>query len=180
MKVMRKHFLKSLAVTVAILCMATGAFADGSTATATANASGQIITPITISKNTDLYFGKNIADTTAGGTVVIATDSTRTVTGNVVAGTAQFVGVPTAASFSVAGEPSATYAITLPASVTVTNPGAVTMTVDTFTSNPSATGALNISGAQTLLVGATLHVAMNQADGVYTAASPFSVTVNYN
>lgn len=177
---MRKYILKLIVVASATLCMATGAFADGSTATATAGASGQIITPITISKTTDLYFGKSIADTTAIGTVIIATDSTRTFSGNVVAGTSQFSSSPTAASFSVSGEPSATYAITLPASVTVTNPGSVTMTVDTFTSNPTTTGALSVGGTQTLLVGATLHVAINQADGVYTAAAPFSVTVAYN
>jgi type 1 fimbria pilin len=50
------------------------------------------------------------------------------------------------------------------------------MTVDTFTSNPSGTGTLS-GGAQTLNVGATLHVAGAQAAGNYTGT--YNVTVAY-
>jgi hypothetical protein len=53
------------------------------------------------------------------------------------------------------------------------------MTVDTWTSTPTPTGTLT-GGTQTLTVGATLHVAGSQLAGVYSSATPFDVTVNYN
>jgi hypothetical protein len=54
------------------------------------------------------------------------------------------------------------------------------MTVNTFTSSPSVTGALSTGGTQTLTVGATLNVAAGQAAGTYTNATGVPVTVNYN
>jgi hypothetical protein len=59
------------------------------------------------------------------------------------------------------------------------------MTVDTWTSTPTTSGALDGTGAQTLTVGATLNVAATQAAGVYSSSNPggsgdFTVTVNYN
>ena len=53
------------------------------------------------------------------------------------------------------------------------------MTVTTYTSNPSGTGAL-VAGTQTLTVGATLNVGASQAANLYTNAAGFPVTVNYN
>jgi len=54
------------------------------------------------------------------------------------------------------------------------------MTVNAFTSSPSATGLLSSGGSQTLTVGATLNVAAGQMAGTYTNASGVPVTVNYN
>jgi len=54
------------------------------------------------------------------------------------------------------------------------------MTVNDFTSSPSATGALDGTGAQTLTVGATLVVSAGQAAGTYANATGVPVTVNYN
>ena len=67
----------------------------------------------------------------------------------------------------------------MPASVTISS-GANNMTVNAFTSTPSATGTLSALGAQTVTVGATLNVGASQASGVYTSATSFDVTVNYN
>ena len=53
------------------------------------------------------------------------------------------------------------------------------MTVDTWTSTPTPTGTLT-GGSQTLNVGATLNVPASSPSGVYTSATPFNVTVNYN
>lgn len=148
--------------------------AVGHAATASANATATVVTPIAISKNADLLFGKFVANT--GGTVAMATNGTRTAGGAVVLFNQG--STSNAASFAVTGEGSYTYAITLPADGTVTlNSGGNSMAVNSFISNPSGTGTLT-AGSQTLLVGATLTVSNAQAPGNY--AGSFNVTVDYN
>lgn len=142
----------------------------------TATASATIITPIAISKTIDMNFG-NVAVSSIAGTVVLSPASVRTKSGGV---TLPIVsGTISAASFNVTGLGSYTYTITLPSTPLTINNGANTMSVTAFTSTPSGTGTLS-GGAQVLNVGATLNVGVNQAAGVYTSATPFSVTVNYN
>ena len=146
-------------------------------ATATATATATVVTPISIAKNADMSFGNLAVQTATGGTVVLAPAGTRTRTSGVTLPAT--TGTVTAASFTVTGNGSYTYAITLPATVTLTHSGGVqTMTASSFTSNPSVTGALS-SGTQDIAVGATLTVAAAQLAGVYTSGN-FSVTVNYN
>ena len=146
--------------------------------TATATATATIVTPISIAKNTDMSFGNIAVQTATGGTVVLAPAGTRTSTSGVTLPAT--TGTVTAASFTVNGNGSYTYAITLPTTaVTLTHSGGVqTMNATSFTSNPSATGALS-SGTQNIAVGATLTVAAAQLAGVYTSGN-FNVTVNYN
>lgn len=164
---------KILAISIILLGYISTSFAQVSgTATATAT----IITPIAISKTVDMNFG-NVAVSAAAGTVVLSPAGVRTKTGGVtlpiVAGTIS------AASFTVTGLGSYTYTITLPSTPLTINNGSNTMTVNSFTSTPSGTGTLS-GGSQVLNVGATLNVGVNQAAGLYTSASPFTVTVNYN
>jgi hypothetical protein len=146
-------------------------------ATATSTATATIVTPISITKTVDMNFGNVAVQTGTGGTVVLVPAGTRSATGGVTL--PAITGTVTAASFTVNGQGAYTYAITLPATaVTLTN-GAFSMTADTFSSNPSGTGAL-VAGTQTLTVGATLNVAAAQTAGTYVSGTPFSVTVNYN
>ena len=145
--------------------------------TATATATATIITPISIAKNTDMSFGNIAVQTATGGTVVLAPAGTRTSTSGVTLPAT--TGTVTAASFTVNGNGTSTYAITLPTTVTLTHSGGVqTMAASSFTSNPSGTGALS-AGTQNIAVGATLTVAAAQLAGVYTSGN-FNVTVNYN
>lgn len=144
--------------------------------TASASASATIISPISITKTLDLDFG-NVAASGAAGTVVITPAGTRSTTGGV--SLPVIAGTVTSASFNVAGQGNYTYAITLPASVVISS-GANNMTVDAFTSTPTATGTLSAGGTQTVNVGATLNVNASQASGLYTSGTPFDVTVNYN
>lgn len=120
-----------------------------------------------------------IAVTGTAGTVILAPAGTRTLTGGVTLPVT--TGTVTAASFNVTGEGVYTYAITLPSTDhTITRAsGSETMIVNAFTSTPSGTGALT-GGAQTITVGATLNVGVSQVAGVYTNATGFDVTVNYN
>lgn len=146
-------------------------------ATATATATANILTAISISKTVDMNFGNVAVSAGSGGTVVLDPAGTRTATGGVTLPAT--TGTVTAASFTVTGEGSYTYAITLPAEAHSIASGANTMTVSSFTSTPSGTGTLS-SGTQTLTVGATLNVSAAQATGLYVSAVGFSVTVNYN
>jgi hypothetical protein len=139
-------------------------------ATATANASATIVTPISISKNTDMNFG-NVATDGSVGTVVLTPAAGRTPSGGVTLPAT--AGTVTAASFTISGSGSYTYAITLPSSVIITS-GSDQMTVDNFTSTPGTTGTLTIT------IGATLNLVASQAEGTYTSDTPFAVTVNYN
>lgn len=146
---------------------------------ATATSTATVITPITITKTVDMNFG-NLSVNGTAGTVILVPAGTRSATGGVTTPTT--AGTVTAASFSIAGQANYTYSITLPGSATtLTHTNTVdTMTADTFTSSPTPTGTLSGGGAQTLTVGATLHVGGNQLAGVYTSGTPFTVTVNYN
>lgn len=162
----------------AFLMLTTNVMAqDGATGSATATAT--IVAPIAIASTIQMNFGSFAVDA-AAGTVVLATDGVRTVTGGVTLPAT--AGTVTAASFAVTGEGTYTYAITIPSTaytLTETVGTTETMDVTTFVSDPSVTGALT-AGAQTILVGATLDVVGAQLAGVYTNATGFDVTVNYN
>jgi hypothetical protein len=162
----------------AIALLITGFSAQSSAqSSATATATATIVAPLTITKTVDLDFG-NVAAGASAGTLELAPDGTRTAGGGVTL--PAIVGNVTPATFDVTGDGSLTYAITLPASVLLTQvSGTETMTADNFTSMPSGTGAL-LAGLQVLTVGATLNVNANQAPGTYVSGTPFTVTVNYN
>lgn len=151
------------------------AWAGAHTATANAGASASVTNPIAIVKVKDLNFGEVRASGVAG-TAVVSPAGVRTVTGGVTEGSSAGL---SNAEFTVTGDPSSTYTITLPVSATLTGPASSTIVVDTFTSDPSSPGALSaLTGTQTLKVGATLNVAVPQATGTYTGT--FAVTVAYN
>lgn len=143
-------------------------------ATATASATAEVLTPIGITKSIDMSFGDLYADNVAIGTVTLATDGTRTAGGAVTLG-------PTAgaaAVFDVTGTASATYAITLPATDVTLISGANNMIVNTYVHDAGGAPALGGGGTASFNVGATLNVGINQAPGVYTAN--FDVIANYN
>ena len=146
-------------------------------ASSSASASATIITPITMVKGTDMNFG-NIATNGAVGTVTLAPAGGRTFTGGVTLPVTT-PGTVTPATFTISGSAGFTYAITLPSTgITIAN-GANNMTVNNFTSTPSATGTLT-GGSEVIKIGSTLNIAASQAAGAYTTASNFNVTVSYN
>lgn len=163
---------------IALLALPSTAFAADATATAGVNAT--VLTPIAISKTTDLNFGSFAADASETGTVVLATGGTRSFTGGTSA-VSTGAGTVTAASFTVTGEGAATFSITLPSSaVTLTRAaGMETMSVDAFVSDPSGTGTLE-NGTKIVNVGATLNVGAAQVAGSYENAAGLPVTVAYN
>ncbi|MBK7031664.1 MAG: DUF4402 domain-containing protein [Bacteroidales bacterium] len=162
-----------LVLAIIVLGFTASSFAQ---VTATASTTATIITPIAITKDVDMNFGNIAVSPTLGGTVVLPTAGAHThrwLPSQLSNGTV------TPASFTVTGEGNSTYSITLPSSaITLTGPSG-TMTVGTFVSTPSNTGALS-GGTQEIKVGATLNVSASQAAGTYTNASGLFVTVNYN
>jgi hypothetical protein len=169
-----KQIVKFLVIGIVMIAFSANTFAQVS---ATATATATIVSPIAIAKTVDMNFG-NVAASAALGTVVLSPAGARSITGGVTLPAT--AGTVTAASFTVTGTPGYTYAITLPAAVLTITSGGPSMTVDTWTSNPTPTGTL-AAGTSTLTVGATLHVGANQAAGVYgVPAETFTVTVNYN
>jgi hypothetical protein len=172
-----KQITKFFAIAIVMVAFSVNTFAQVS---ATANASATIITPITITRVNHMNFG-NVAPSGVAGTVVLSPAGGRVATNcTVYAGAA--AGTVTAASFTVSGMAAYTYSILLPAAATTITGAGLPMTVDIFTSTPTvaAGGTLDGTGNQTLLVGATLNVGANQAAGLYTSGTPFTVTVNYN
>jgi len=148
---------------------------------ATASSTGTVVLPISIAKTLDLSFGKFMAGASLG-TVVVSTSNAQSVTGGVTT-TAALGASAKAATFTVTGEPSSTYAITYPNTTTLTGAGAP-LTLDSFTNAVDAgsvaagVGTLPVAGSHVLSVGATAHVAASQVSGVYSGS--FDVTVNYN
>lgn len=167
-------------VAVILVCGGNNAFAQRN-ATATANVSAKIVSGISLEKTRDLNFGP-VVRTSAGGTATI----------NATTGAMSYSGVSQGqnggqqtASFTVTGEPSYLYTISLPHSATLSEQngnghgqanGHAQMTVTDFTYSDGA-GTLNESGTQSFTVGGTLQVGPNQDTGNYTGS--FDVTVEY-
>jgi hypothetical protein len=170
-----------LALHASLLLAAAGVTTYASAASATANASASVITPISVTSSGTLAFGKFAAGVSAG-TVTINTAGARTVTGGVTASG----GTPGAASFTVTGEPSTTYTIDTSATTTTLTSGANTMALSLAgdftgagaTVAPPPSGTLSPAGTQTLFVGGSLVVGANQVNGSYTGT--VSVAVAYN
>jgi hypothetical protein len=166
--------MMSLQKTVMACVVAAGALALGGICSA--QTCGGTPT-IAIAKTSDLNFGSLIATGSAGTAVINATTGARTVTGGVVAAGGTFF----PAGFNVilcgAAGPKR-FDILLPsAAITLNGSGGGTMTVDTFTSNPTGPhvpGDTNPPPTP-VAVGATLHVGANQTGGTYTGT--FNVTV---
>ena len=149
-------------------------------ASASATATATIISPISIVKNVDMNFGNIAVSTLAGGTVTLdpSAAGTRTPNGGGGVSLPAITGTVAAAQFTVSGQGSSTYDISLPVSATLSNAGN-NMVADNFTSS-IATGSLNVSGTESFYVGADLNVGASQPPGVYTTSSPFFVIVSYN
>jgi spore coat protein U-like protein len=166
--------------------LALGATSLGGSASAANNASATatatVVTPISITKATDLAFGSIYPGATTG-TVDVNTNGIRTVTGGVL--TAATGATPTAAKFDVAGQASATYTIAYASAVTLTGPGApmaLTQISDLTGAGGATTlaaaGALSAGGTQSIYIGGSLAVGANQVAGAYTAN--ITATVVYN
>ncbi|MBC7866297.1 MAG: DUF4402 domain-containing protein [Gloeobacteraceae cyanobacterium ES-bin-316] len=136
-----------------------------------------VLTAITLTENSQMHFGTMTVPTTVA-TVILSTAGARTNTGTI--NLLAQAPLAVAAAYTVAGEPDATYAITLPTSTSISNGGGGNMIVNSFTcSYPLLVGQLSgFSGEDNFTLGATLNLASSQATGIY--AGTFNVSVAYN
>lgn len=155
--------------------------ASNAQSTAYATTTAILVTPISISKTTDMHFG-TVASSSTAGTVVLDFADGRTVTGGASLPTGSTL--QKTAVFAVTGEGTSGFAITIPSSpITLTGSVSGTMTVGSFVCDAGASSTL-ASGAKTLKVKAILDVPANTVAGIYSNAlansSALFVTVNYN
>jgi hypothetical protein len=144
--------------------------------TAVGHISVTIVSPISITKVQDMDFGNVSVESGAGAVTLSTTSKSRKASGKAVL---MDRGKVSLAAFHVKGNSGSSFSITLPnTAVTVSN-GTRSMIVTNFTSTPSTSTTLTESTKE-ILVGATLQLTGDQSLGLYTSASDFPVTVNYN
>jgi hypothetical protein len=170
-----KNITKLFAIATVVLGFASNSFSQNQS-TASATASATIIGPIALTNTAPLLFG-TIAPSAIAGTVTITPAGIGTGTNL----TLTTMTATSAAAYSVTGNKSVTYAITLPANGTVkisNGTPAQDMNVRAFTCSSPLSTSLDASGSGNFTVGATLDVAGSQAAGTYTGT--YDVTVAYN
>jgi hypothetical protein len=145
----------------------------GTSSTTAFNVTARVDPVISLTATGGLAFGDVFAGPVAG-TVVLAPDGSRIASPGIVLGGGSPSGP---ATLTVQGAPNATYAIMLPARITLQGPNG-SMVVSPFTADPGPSGLLSECGAQQVSVGATLNLAVNQPDGTYTGV--FALSVAYN
>lgn len=145
------------------------------TVSATASAGATIVLPIAIAKNVDMNFGNVAPSAISAGTVTLATNGTRT---NSAVSLPTVTGTVAAAKFTVTGESTSLFSISLPADNAIKLAGTgVVMNLTSFVHDAGVAPVL-VGGTKIFQVGATLQVGKSQAPGAYTA--DFPVTVHYN
>ena len=167
--------IAALAVTTAF---ASPAFA-ATTATATAEAHGLVLQPLTLTKVDDLDFGTVLASGVAGSVVIDADNGNRTVTGGV---TAVASNVGQRALFAGAGTSGEVVGLVLtppPGNVLVstTNSSDTISITNLVLDNGNAPTKLIAGGTFQVGVGGDFAIAANQANGFYKAN--FDLTANY-
>ena len=168
---MKTTVLKFFTLSAAIFAFSNISFGQSS-ATETANAGANILKPIAINNTQNLDFG-DIISQTAAFTVTVSTAGVRSAS----TATAILNAVGEQAIFSVTGQESQSFKVTLPANVSIKS-GENSMNITGFNHNFGATPKLNGSGNATLNVGAVLNVGDTQAAGEYTGK--FNVPVAYD
>lgn len=171
---------KVLALTLIAAAASVASSNIAKAASATANATAEIIAPISVQKyaagvtSGDLAFGTIIAGSSASTVTVAASDSSRTLaTGDAVLISSTYG----AAEFSAQGAADASFTVTLPTeAITLSDGDSHTMSVDQFTMNGDT--SFDSNGSASFSVGGTLTVGASQVAGSYSGT--FSVDVAYN
>jgi hypothetical protein len=167
-----------LAALAATVVTATPAFAQQ--ASATAEARGRVLAPLTLKKNFDLDFGTVSSDPTNPGTVSVDVSNPATPTRGFTGGVTLVPSVWQPAEFDGAGEANRLVTVTLAPPASLSN-GSTTIAVNSMvldTCNCTTdTRTVDGAGAFKVYVGGVFAIGANQASGLYTAN--FDVTADY-
>jgi len=171
----KMRFTLSLAALAATLVVATPAVAQQ--ASATAEARGVVLSPLTLTRVSDLDFGTVASSATAGTVAVNATSGIRSVTGGVTAVPSTF----SRAEFTGLAQAATTVQLTLVpptgnqlySGTNFINIAAGSMGFD----SAGTTRVVPAGGSFTVGVGAAFDIAANQPNGAYSAL--FQVTADY-
>jgi hypothetical protein len=156
---------------LAALALSTPAFAATSN-TASANATVNIVSPLSVVWKQDLNFG-TIVGPFNGEVVHVDSSGARTCPATLTCSGATV----TAAQFTVSGTKSQGITLTMPASVTLNGSVSGTLSVDLSGDEPATSQTLDSSGNYTLNIGGKLTIPAGTVDGVYS--NTFNVTANY-
>jgi Mat/Ecp fimbriae major subunit len=160
---------KTFLLAVALLGLSANAAAQATSSTMNVEIESRAITLVNTG---ELNFGKLLPYGIAGS-LSVATNGVGT-------GTNVFLTDATnvrASTWVVSGIPGASFFVTLPTSVAISN-GTNSMTVTGFYRSGAIQLVLDTAGNRDFAVGARLNVGANQASGVYTGT--FNVTASYN
>ncbi|UVW28164.1 DUF4402 domain-containing protein [Massilia sp. H6] len=163
---------------MALAIAATVAAGSANAASTQAATSSTVVTPINIVKAADLSFG-SFAPSGSAGTVTVSPNNARGVTGGVTA----MAGGSTAAQFTVTGQASSTYSISVVGTTLTSDANTMAftpitdLTASAITSGTVTSGTLT-AGTQTIYVGGILSVGANQVAGSYSGT--VTATVDYN
>jgi hypothetical protein len=168
-------------IKLAAVALALSAAAGAMAASTTASSSSTVVTPISITKTVDLAFG-SFASSGASGTVTISPDGSRGLNGGALSAGTQG-GATSAAQFNVTGQSGFTYSISVTGTALTSGSDSMAFTpISALTASNITTGNVTsgtlTGGTQTIFVGGSLTVGVNQAPGTYNGT--VTATVDYN
>ena len=173
--------MKKAVLAIVAIVSVTGAAPAFAQATASQSTTGSatIIRPITLSKTSDIAFGKVVRPSTGTSTVAIdAASGTRSISGGdgvLLSSTA------TRAAYSVGGEGGQSFSISVPSSFSMAHGGggsAISVALTGTATSGTLSGSLGADGSSSFGVGGSFDVSSTTATGSYSGT--FTVTVQYN
>ena len=139
----------------------------------------EVIPVFSATETSQMNFGR-FSPGHQGGEIILTPENTISVLGSVQAG----IGMHNAASFSISGDPNASFTVSLPGEPIILRhvSAARTMIVEDFMSTPvsdSGNGIL-VNGEQMIYVGAKLKVGTIEDNPVGVYSGTYSVTFDFN
>lgn len=167
---MTNKSVRALGLTAMLFAGAALSSAPAHAASATGDATVKILRAITVTKASDLDFGK-IVPSAAAATVAIAEDNSRLCGSGL-----SCFGTTTAGAFDVTGTANETVSVAIDnPSIMLSDGGANSMAVALATTTSAMT--LSGTGAGSFKIAGTLNVGANQVAGTYSGQ--YAVSVSY-
>ena len=152
---------------------------SGVSVSATGHVIAEVISVFSATETSQLNFGR-FSPGYQGGEIMLTPESTISVLGSVQAG----VGMHNAASFSISGDPNASFTVSLPEEPVVLKHVSTskTMIIDGWISNPGtqAGAGILLNGEQIVYIGARLKVGSPEDNPVGIYAGSYTVTFDFN